>query len=362
MSYNGPFACSPSDIPCSGALLSPPPLALVMGYPVLEINNVLSTSAGYFVPASTPGHLRPLLNADQVGQAEIAKSSVPDMPMVLDKAPYAKGMQSRCGMDAREPWKGKEESVRRQGLTEFLLKDDRLDALLRKASPDLILPSDLLLAKEGQQAGRNQPYPPTLIFHGLNDTLVSPDSSRRFIDVIRTAEPVAATMDALAAGLSPPSVAPHQRDQAKTEGRGAGRQESAELDASMSAALRCVPSDPNHTSRYLFLGMEGPGAGHAFDALLPRELRSPPFDRTCPKTIGDRYKASMIHVERWIQHWVLEGSAERAAAQEASRIEQRKQHESDESHNQAMPISVDNDRLAPSGGSRIRVPIRGPRL
>ena len=95
----------------SGAILSPPPLALVMGYPLLEINKVLTDSPGYFVPASTPGHLRPLLNPDHVGKVEMAKTSVPDMPMALDKSPYAADMRARFGMDIREPWKGKEEST-----------------------------------------------------------------------------------------------------------------------------------------------------------------------------------------------------------------------------------------------------------
>lgn len=107
----------------SGALLSPPPLAMVLGYPLLEISKVLTDSPGYFVPASTPGHLRPILNPDHVGRVEMAKTSVPDMPMALDKSPYAADMRTRFGMDAREPWKGKEESIQRQGLAEFLLKD-----------------------------------------------------------------------------------------------------------------------------------------------------------------------------------------------------------------------------------------------
>lgn len=94
-----------------------------MGYPLLEINKVLTDSPGYFVPASTPGHLRPLLNPDHVGKVEMAKTSVPDMPMALDKSPYAADMRARFGMDIREPWKGKEESIKRQGLAEFLLKD-----------------------------------------------------------------------------------------------------------------------------------------------------------------------------------------------------------------------------------------------
>jgi hypothetical protein len=100
---------------------------MVLGYPLLEINKVLTDSAGYFVPASTPGHLRPMLNPDHVGQVTMAKTSIPDMPMALDKSPYASDMRARFGMDIREPWKGKEESIRRQGLTEFLLKDVSLN-------------------------------------------------------------------------------------------------------------------------------------------------------------------------------------------------------------------------------------------
>jgi len=120
-------------------------------------------------------------------------------------------------------------------------------------------------------------------------------------------------------------------------------------------ALRCVSQNPNYTSRYLYLEMEGTNSGHAFDALLPREMRQSPFSKICPKSIGDRYKASLIHVERFIQHWLLEGSAERAAAQKARRQAQARRDKTPAEPN-AEKDSED------SGGARIKLPVRGPRL
>lgn len=232
-----------------------------------------------------------------------------------------------------------------------------MDALLRKASPDLVLPSDVLLQNLNSkplQDRRNCPYPPTLIYHGQNDERISPDSSKRFLDVIRTAEPVAATMDALASGgfsSSSFNETARRRDQSQASASDSGNGEFTTTEV----ALRCVSPNPNHTSRYLYLEMEGTNSGHAFDALLPREMRQPPFSKICPKSIGDRYKASLIHVERFIQHWLLEGSAERAAAQTARRqAESRRDGTSTDTSTEKGPEN--------SGGARIKRPVRGPRL
>lgn len=238
-----------------------------------------------------------------------------------------------------------------------------MDALLRKASPNLILPSDVLLQDPDKnnalQDERNRPYPPTLIYHGQNDERISPESSKRFLDVIRTAEPVAATMDALATGgFSNYSFnqtrAKSDQSQAATATTSSNSRNQDDF-TNAEVALRCVSQNPNYTSRYLYLEMEGTNSGHAFDALLPREMRQPPFSKICPKSIGDRYKASLIHAERFIQHWLLEGSAERAAAQKARR----------QAENRADETSTDtsaNKDSHKSGGARIKLPIRGPRL
>ena len=56
-----------------GASLSPPPLAVILGYPMLEIAKEAADGPGYFVPANTPGHLRPLMDPTQVGNEAAAK-------------------------------------------------------------------------------------------------------------------------------------------------------------------------------------------------------------------------------------------------------------------------------------------------
>jgi acetyl esterase/lipase len=338
-----------------GALLSPAPLALILGYPMLEVARQRPDGPGYFVPANTPGHLRPLLDPAQVGNQAAAKVSVPDMPMTLDKAPYAMDLRAGAGMDVHEPWHGKAESVRRQGAVEFLLKDGRLDAMLRKASPDLITPEELLLSSYMSAGTKvNRPYPPTLIFHGIKDTWISPSSSKRFFDVIQRVEPVAAAMDALADGVNHIAVSEEARLAGQaTQCVGSGTRQHAKEDPDAAVALRCTPLHPNVTSRYLYLTFEGHNAGHGFDALLPRELRQAPFSRVCPRMIGDRYKTSLVHVERFIRHWVLEGSAEQAAAAAAAAAA-RRQNE----HTDGEIVKQQPDH----GGSRIRVPRRGPRL
>lgn len=238
-------------------------------------------------------------------------------------------------------------------------------ALLRKASPDLILPSDILLQSDQVKPTeeRNRPYPPTLIYHGRSDERISPDSSKRFLDMIRTAEPVAATMDALASGgfsiSSSTSSSFHETEKRKDQSQISTSDSSNNNDElrTKEVALRCIEQNPNHTSRYLYLEMEGTNSGHAFDALLPREMRQPPFSKISPKSIGDRYMASLIHVERFIQHWLLEGSAERAAAQKARRREAEERSDG---------ILGESDATKSEGkgveGARIKLPVRGPRL
>jgi hypothetical protein len=227
----------------------------------------------------------------------------------------------------------------------FGFDQDRLDALLRKASPNLVLPSDVLLQNPNSKSSRNQPYPPTLIYHGQNDERISPDSSKRFLDAIRTAEPVAATMDTLATGGFSNNYSFNETRTRKSQNQ----------TTTSEVALRCVSQNPNYTSRYLYLEMEGTNSGHAFDALLPREMRQSPFSKICPKSIGDRYKASLIHVERFIQHWLLEGSAERAAAQKARRQAQERRDKTSTETN----TEKDSENC---GGARIKLPVRGPRL
>ena len=307
-----------------GANLSPPPLSLVLGYPTLHFEPQVPANTPLMAP---PAHLADLLLASQVGNVALAQSAAPDVPMLLDRAPYAVTVLESCGMDTREAWTGLEESKRRRGLVEYLLAQGQWEAILRRASPDMTTPSAMLAS----QSARNRPFPPTLVFHGVDDTRTLYSDSEHLVDSIRQSEPVAAAVDAL--GM---------------HGSQRGSSEAAD-DASPALSLRSVGPHPNGTGRYLFLGIQGPGAGHAFDALLPRTLGTgsgPPTKATL-KHMGDRYKGGMIHVEHFVRHWLAEGSAVRAA-RDARRT--------------PRTASTTSTSSSDGPGARIKVPRGRPRL
>lgn len=230
------------------------------------------------------------------------------------------------------------------------------------------------------QRHRNRPYPPTLVFHGLQDTRVPPASSLRFLEAVRRSEPAAAAFDAFASetfassrrgfGRTESDARPSRR-QRSSDKRGnddAGSSEDAARTSVATSPLRSCPANPNHTARYLFVGIEGHNAGQGFDALLPRTLSTTPApsmgvpSHRGPTIMSDRYRASMIHVERFIRHWMHEGSAALAAAQNRA-LQQQRRH--DAAGGNIRTPSSENDRTASrhaQGGARIRVPARGPRL
>lgn len=94
---------------------------MVLGYPLLEIADPTSQSP-YTVPDNLPTRLNALLDTRHIGNAAHAKSDVPDMPLLLQRSPYALEVRARSGMDMREPWRGQEESARRSGAVGMLLQ------------------------------------------------------------------------------------------------------------------------------------------------------------------------------------------------------------------------------------------------
>lgn len=100
--------------------MSPPPLALILGYPILEID---ANAHSRRLPPNFPNRLTRLLHPENVGNASIAKTDVPDVPMLLERSPYAHEVRARAGMDMREPWKGLPDSIHRSGLVGMLIEE-----------------------------------------------------------------------------------------------------------------------------------------------------------------------------------------------------------------------------------------------
>jgi acetyl esterase/lipase len=277
-----------------GAYLSPPPLALVLGYPTLEFDS----QTGKDSTSNIPDQFRAYLGEHVVGDTSKAKHAIPDMPMLLERAPYASNIREATGMNMEENWSGRDESIRRKGLVDYLLKTDQWGPSLRKASPNA--ESGLQMLNSEKRC--NRPYPPCLIFHGIEDTRISYKSSQNFIASIRKAEPVAAAVDALS---QPVTFSKTSVDKSE--------------DSNSSVSFKSTVTNVNETGRYIFLGIQGPGAGHAFDALLPRMLSTLPYTRKSSKVMGDRYRSGMIHIDYFVKHWLEEGSMKAAAVQNIER-------------------------------------------
>ena len=305
--------------------LSPAPIAQVLGYPTLDFGEAREAC----IPTKVPQVFSNLLNGDNVGKVDRAVSVVPDMPILLERAPYASNVREAAGMDVHESWAGKEESLQRKGIVEYLLRTDQWTKLLRAASPQVVTPQEMLT-----NPGRiNLPFPPTIIYHGMKDERSSPSASQRFIESIRKAEPVAAAADSLLSIQSGKATA-----------------FSTDTTVSFKSVNRI-----NETSRYVFLGIQD--ASHGFDILLPRLLSSGPYTKESPKVMGDRYKAGMVQVESFIKHWLAEGSAAIAAKSATDR-------QSDyENTSSPATRTTDKEEQAQSGGkgARVRIP-RAPRL
>lgn len=199
----------------------------------------------------------------------------------------------------------------------------------------------------------------------MNDNRVLPGSSQRFLEAIKRAEPVASALDAISEcenfSRGPVSALDEHISSPSEPKKG-----STVIQA--SSPLRSIPHYPNYTARYLFIGIEGPNAGHGFDALLPRSLSTTATSMGAPsikgsKVISDRYNASLSHVETFIKHWMHEGSAAKAAQQQLrSRTDQndRKPLLTHEAKNGMRDTDYDSEPL--HRGARVKVPLRGPRL
>jgi hypothetical protein len=94
------------------------------------------------------------------------------------------------------------------------------------------------------------------------------------------------------------------------------------------------------------------GAGHGFDALLPRTLSSVPFSKTSAKVMGSRYTSGMINVEQFVRHWLSEGSAVTAAKDNRRSSERLRSSNTGGEEMQGRAMS----------GARIKLPRGGPRL
>lgn len=188
------------------------------------------------------------------------------------------------------------------------------------------------------ETGLNRPYPPTIVYHGIDDSRVPYSSSKAFIKAIRDIEPVAAAVDALAQTAVPQKRRP-SLNVTKIESH-----ETSKL------AFRCdVDPPPNHTARYVYLPIRGPGAGHGFDALLPRNLASSPTPRADePGIIASRYLGGMVLVEKFVQHWLDEGSIPAASGQLSD--------STSSSSADFLPS------LSPKGSARVKVAKGGSRL
>lgn len=151
-------------------------------------------------------------------------------------------------------------------------------------------------------------------------------SSQQFVESIRRAEPVAATVDALSRSANSSSLS-----------------DSTIQNNNGSVSFRSV-DQINITSRYVSLGIEK--GTHAFDAILPRLLSSGTYSSSIPKVMADRYKAGMIYVEHFIKHWLGEGSAlhVQKSSQDIPDVESHK-------------VQQEQSR-----GARVKVPRGGPRL
>ena len=220
-----------------GSYLSPPPIALVLGYPLLDFDSQTGKGSN---TTTIPDHLKAFLSLEQLGDITKAKSSAPDMPMLLDKAPYASNIREATGMHPHESFPGKDESIRREGLVNHLLETNQWASSLLKASPNAQSGLQMLTSEKRC----NRPYPPCIIFHGLEDTRISYTSSQRFIESIREAEPVAAAVDALSQPVtfSKTSTLPQEDDS--------------------SVSFKSSVANVNETGRYVFLGIQA--AGHCF--------------------------------------------------------------------------------------------------
>ncbi|UZJ54579.1 hypothetical protein CBS101457_003899 [Exobasidium rhododendri] len=273
-----------------GGLLSPPPLALVLGYPRVEF----SANLPEFSSLDTPSKYSNILHPSQIGNDAMAKSVVPDTPILLEVSTYGLNVREAAGMDMRELWRGRDESERRRGLAAYLFKEGKWEALLRKASPNMISPLEMLSNDERI----NRPYPPTIVYHGKEDSRIPYSSSEGFVESIRRSEPVAAAVDALSDTSLTKST-----EQATV---------NDDVDESGHTSLKSVVPNPNITSRYLFLGIHGKGSEHNFDAFLPRTLSSGPYTKRGLKVLGARYSGGMMQVENFVRHWLAEGSTSTA--------------------------------------------------
>lgn len=319
-----------------GAYLSPPPIALVLGYPTLDFVSLTGTkdenTKAAVASASIPEHLKDVLSEVQSGDISKAKSEVPDLPLLLNKAPYAVNVLECTGMNTKERWVGKEESKRRQGLVEYLLRTNQWTSTMKKASPNLESVETMLKSKNRI----NRPYPPCLIFHGIEDDRVPYKSSQRYVENIRREEPAAALVDALSHSTNSSS--------------GSTSRPTMQSSKNGSISFKNV-EEINVTSRYLYLGIEK--ASHGFDALLPRLLLSSSGNHSTgsPKVMADRFKAGMIHVEYFVKHWFGEGST----------LDVQKNGQD------VIPDSMienKNNSIQPeqSRGARVKMPRGGPRL
>lgn len=135
--------------------LSPNPISLILGYPTLNFDSPTSKEES---STAIPDHLKDVLKEVQSGDINKAKSEVPDLPLLLSKAPNAVNVLDCTGIDIKERWNAKDESKRRQGLVEYMLKTNQWASTLKRASPDLISVEEMLNSKNRI----NRPYPPCL--------------------------------------------------------------------------------------------------------------------------------------------------------------------------------------------------------
>ncbi|CEH15494.1 MEMBER OF 'GDXG' FAMILY OF LIPOLYTIC ENZYMES [Ceraceosorus bombacis] len=252
-----------------GALLSPPPLSVIMAYPILSLPD-----AGSAPTAS----LHPVLRAAQAEDEKRAAHTSPELPALLDKSPHVVAARAEVSMDIRRPWRGEAEGLRRVGLAEALLQANALYPALRHWSlkalnPTKVISGTSLIA----HAPVNEPYPPTFIFHGSADDFVPVDATIDFMSALRGSNSAAAALDDLLPDAGKGSSSKRKTKQGfKPDGR----------------------VEP--TRRFASVIVED--AIHAFDALLTHE--------------DTAHTEFISQLEQWLVHKVEDRSAQDASAVE----------------------------------------------